>query len=243
MERTTHGVAPLLEIENLISGYGRIEALHGVSMNIKPGEIVSLVGANGAGKTTLLRAISGVQSVSAGTIRFEGQAIDRLPAHARVPLGIAQVPEGRQLFAPLTATDNLMLGAWWRRADDLSAELARVHELFPMLRPLSRSTAGMLSGGQQQMLAIGRALMSKPRLLLLDEPSLGLAPILVDQILDAIVRLKSEGVTVLLIEQNARAALAIADRAYVLETGRITASGTASEIASDERVQRAYLGI
>lgn len=243
MERTTHGVVPLLEIENLISGYGRIEALHGVSMNIKPGEIVSLVGANGAGKTTLLRAISGVQSVSAGTIRFEGQAIDRLPAHARVPLGIAQVPEGRQLFAPLTATDNLMLGAWWRRADDLSAELARVHELFPMLRPLSRSTAGMLSGGQQQMLAIGRALMSKPRLLLLDEPSLGLAPILVDQILDAIVRLKSEGVTVLLIEQNARAALAIADRAYVLETGRITASGTASEIASDERVQRAYLGI
>lgn len=243
MERTTHGVAPLLEIENLISGYGRIEALHGVSMNIKPGEIVSLVGANGAGKTTQLRAISGVQSVSAGTIRFEGQAIDRLPAHARVPLGIAQVPEGRQLFAPLTATDNLMLGAWWRRADDLSAELARVHELFPMLRPLSRSTAGMLSGGQQQMLAIGRALMSKPRLLLLDEPSLGLAPILVDQILDAIVRLKSEGVTVLLIEQNARAALAIADRAYVLETGRITASGTASEIASDERVQRAYLGI
>jgi len=243
LERTTHGVAPLLEIENLISGYGRIEALHGVSMNIKPGEIVSLVGANGAGKTTLLRAISGVQSVSAGTIRFEGQAIDRLPAHARVPLGIAQVPEGRQLFAPLTATDNLMLGAWWRRADDLSAELARVHELFPMLRPLSRSTAGMLSGGQQQMLAIGRALMSKPRLLLLDEPSLGLAPILVDQILDAIVRLKSEGVTVLLIEQNARAALAIADRAYVLETGRITASGTASEIASDERVQRAYLGI
>lgn len=243
MERTTHGVAPLLEIENLISGYGRIEALHGVSMNIKPGEIVSLVGANGAGKTTLLRAISGVQSVSAGTIRFEGQAIDRLPAHARVPLGIAQVPEGRQLFAPLTATDNLMLGAWWRRTDDLSAELARVHELFPMLRPLSRSTAGMLSGGQQQMLAIGRALMSKPRLLLLDEPSLGLAPILVDQILDAIVRLKSEGVTVLLIEQNARAALAIADRAYVLETGRITASGTASEIASDERVQRAYLGI
>ncbi|GIK80351.1 MAG: ABC transporter ATP-binding protein [Pseudorhodoplanes sp.] len=233
----------MLEIENLISGYGRIEALHGVSMNIKPGEIVSLVGANGAGKTTLLRAISGVQSVSAGTIRFEGQAIDRLPAHARVPLGIAQVPEGRQLFAPLTATDNLMLGAWWRRADDLSAELARVHELFPMLRPLSRSTAGMLSGGQQQMLAIGRALMSKPRLLLLDEPSLGLAPILVDQILDAIVRLKSEGVTVLLIEQNARAALAIADRAYVLETGRITASGTASEIASDERVQRAYLGI
>ena len=243
MERTTHGVARLLEIRNLTSGYGRIEALHGVSMNIQPGEIVSLVGANGAGKTTLLRAISGVQPAAAGTIRFEGRAIDRLPAHARVPLGIAQVPEGRQLFAPLTANDNLMLGAWWRRSDDLSAEVARVYELFPMLRPLSRSTAGMLSGGQQQMLAIGRALMAKPRLLLLDEPSLGLAPILVDQILDAIVRLKNEGVTVLLIEQNARAALAIADRAYVLETGRITASGTAAQIAADERVQRAYLGI
>jgi branched-chain amino acid transport system ATP-binding protein len=233
----------LLEIENLTSGYGRIEALHGVSMRINAGEIVSLVGANGAGKTTLLRAISGVQPVTAGAIRFEGKPIERLPAHERVALGIAQVPEGRQLFTPLSVQDNLMLGAWWRGSADPSPELARVHELFPMLRPLSMTTAGMLSGGQQQMLAIGRALMAKPRLLLLDEPSLGLAPILVGQILDAISRLKREGVTILLIEQNARAALAIADRAYVLETGRVTAGGLAAEIEVDERVQRAYLGV
>jgi branched-chain amino acid transport system ATP-binding protein len=160
-----------------------------------------------------------------------------------VTLGIAQAPEGRQLFSPLSVHDNLMLGAWRRRSDDTSAELARVHDLFPMLRPMSRSTAGMLSGGQQQMLAIGRALMAKPRLLLLDEPSLGLAPILVNQILEAIARLKRDGVTILLIEQNARAALAIADRAYVLENGRVTASGTAAQIEADEHVQRAYLGI
>jgi branched-chain amino acid transport system ATP-binding protein len=233
----------LLEIENLTSGYGRVEALHGVSMRIGCGEIVSLVGANGAGKTTLLRAISGVQPITAGTIRFEGKPIHHAPAYERVTLGIAQVPEGRQLFAPLSAHDNLMLGAWWRRSDDLSPELARVHDLFPMLRSLRQATAGMLSGGQQQMLAIGRALMSKPRLLLLDEPSLGLAPILVDQILDAIDHLKREGVTILLIEQNARAALAIADRAYVLENGRVTACGTAAQIEADAHVQRAYLGI
>jgi branched-chain amino acid transport system ATP-binding protein len=233
----------LLEIENLTAGYGRVEALHSVSMRIQAGEIVSLVGANGAGKTTLLRAISGVQPIARGVIRFEGQPIHNLPSHARVALGIAQVPEGRQLFAPLSVHDNLMLGAWWRRSDDSSPELARIYELFPMLRPLGRSTAGMLSGGQQQMAAIGRALMAKPKLLLLDEPSLGLAPILVNQILEAIVRLKSEGVTILLIEQNARAALAIADRAYVLENGRVTASGSAAQIEADEHVQRAYLGI
>ena len=237
------GAGPLLEIENLTAGYGRVEALHSVSMRIHAGEIVSLVGANGAGKTTLLRAISGVQPIVRGVIRFEGQPIHNLPSHARVPLGIAQVPEGRQLFAPLSVHDNLMLGAWWRGSDDSSPELARIYELFPMLRPLGRSAAGNLSGGQQQMAAIGRALMAKPKLLLLDEPSLGLAPILVNQILEAIVRLKSEGVTILLIEQNARAALAIADRAYVLENGRVTASGSAAQIEADEHVQRAYLGI
>jgi len=233
----------LLEIENLSSGYGRVTALRSVSLHIDNGEIVSLIGANGAGKSTLLRAISGVQPIASGAIRFEGRSIERLPAHARVALGIAQVPEGRQLFGPLTARDNLMLGAWSRKSDDSSPELDRIYELFPMLRALNQSAAGMLSGGQQQMLAIGRALMAKPRLLLLDEPSLGLAPILADQILDAIVRLKHEGITVLLIEQNARAALAIADRAYVLETGRLTASGTAAEIACDERVQQSYLGV
>jgi len=233
----------VLEIENLASGYGRIEVLHGISMHIGVGEVVSLVGANGAGKTTLLRTISGVQPHSAGTIRFRGQPIERLPAHRRVALGIAQVPEGRQLFAPLTVRDNLLLGAWLHPSSGPPEELARIHELFPMLRPLGKTAAGMLSGGQQQMLAIGRALMSKPCLLLLDEPSLGLAPILVDQILDAIVQLKREGMTILLIEQNARAALAISDRAYVMETGRVTVTGTAAEIAADERIQQAYLGV
>jgi branched-chain amino acid transport system ATP-binding protein len=233
----------LLEVENLSSGYGRVTALHGVSLHIDNGEIVSLIGANGAGKSTLLRAISGVQPITHGVIRFEGRSVERLPAHARVALGIAQVPEGRQLFGPLTVQDNLMLGAWCRKSDDVTPKLERIYELFPMLRELNMTAAGMLSGGQQQMLAIGRALMAKPRLLLLDEPSLGLAPILADQILEAIVRLKHEGMTVLLIEQNARAALAIADRAYVLETGRITATGTGIEIACDERVQQSYLGV
>jgi branched-chain amino acid transport system ATP-binding protein len=238
-----HGPMRLLEIENLSSGYGRVMALHGVSLSIETGEIVTLIGANGAGKSTLLRAISGVQPIVDGTIRFDGKPIEHLPAHARVALGIAQAPEGRQLFAPLTARDNLMLGAWCRKSADVVPELDRVYELFPMLRALSLTAAGMLSGGQQQMLAIGRALMAKPRLLLLDEPSLGLAPILVDQILDAIVRLKREGVTILLIEQNARAALAIADRAYVLETGRMTATGAAAALAHDEQVQQSYLGM
>jgi branched-chain amino acid transport system ATP-binding protein len=232
----------VLEIENLASGYGRIEALHGISMHIDAGEVVSLVGANGAGKTTLLRTISGVQPHTSGTIRFRGQPIERLPAHQRVALGIAQVPEGRQLFAPLSVRDNLLLGAWLYPSHGPPEELARIYELFPMLRPLGKTAAGMLSGGQQQMLAIGRALMSRPRLLLLDEPSLGLAPILVGQILDAIVELRQAGMTILLIEQNARAALAISDRAYVMETGRVTASGTATDIAADERIQQAYLG-
>src|SRR5229473_2652987 len=165
----------MLSVENLRSGYGRIEALHGVSIEVAEGEIVALVGANGAGKTTLLRAISGVQPISAGRILFEGRPIERLPAHVRVALGIAQVPEGRQVFAPLSVEDNLRLGAWTRRDANLDAELASIYELFPMLAANRHISAGMLSGGQQQMLAIGRALMAKPRLLLLDEPSMGLA--------------------------------------------------------------------
>jgi branched-chain amino acid transport system ATP-binding protein len=233
----------VLSVENLTSGYGRIEALHGISIEVRAGEIVTLIGANGAGKSTLLRAISGVQSISAGSISFDGKSIGRLAAHARVALGIAQVPEGRQLFAPLSVEDNLKLGAWSRRATDFWPDLARIYELFPMLASLRAALAGTLSGGQQQMLAIGRALMAKPRLLLFDEPSLGLAPILVDQILHVVRSLKDEGLTMLLIEQNARAALAIADRAYVLETGRITVSGTAAEIQSDRRVAEAYLGV
>ena len=233
----------MLSVENLASGYGRIEVLHGVSMEVRAGEIVAIVGANGAGKTTLLRAISGVQPITAGRIAFDGRSIETLPAHVRVALGIVQVPEGRQLFAPLSVEDNLKLGAWSRRAVDWNAELARIYQLFPVLDPLRRMAAGMLSGGQQQMLAIGRALMARPRFLLLDEPSLGLAPILVDQILATIRGFKRDGVTVLLIEQNARAALAIADRGYVLETGKITVSGSAADIQSDERVRAAYLGV
>jgi branched-chain amino acid transport system ATP-binding protein len=212
-------------------------------MEVRVGEIVAIVGANGAGKTTLLRAISGVQPITAGRIFFSGKPIETLPAHVRVALGIVQVPEGRQLFAPLSVEDNLKLGTWSRRAVDLGSELARVYELFPVLGSLRLATAGTLSGGQQQMLAIGRALMAKPRFLLLDEPSLGLAPILVDQILEIIRGFKRDGVTVLLIEQNARAALAIADRGYVLETGRVTATGTATDIQVDERVRAAYLGV
>jgi branched-chain amino acid transport system ATP-binding protein len=233
----------VLSVENLRSGYGRIVALHGVSIVVAAGEIVTLLGANGAGKTTLLRAISGVQPISAGSIRFEDRQVDRLPDHARVALGIAQVPEGRQLFAPLTVEDNLKLGAWSRRSGNFAPELTHVYELFPMLAELRRAAAGTLSGGQQQMLAIARALMAKPRLLLLDEPSMGLAPILVDQILNVVQGLRRAGLTVLLVEQNASAALSIADRGYVLETGRVTLSGTAAEIRADRRVREAYLGI
>ena len=233
----------MLSVENLRSAYGRIEVLHGISLEVRAGEIATLVGANGAGKTTLLRAISGVQPITSGTIRFEGKSLNRVPSHLRVALGIAQVPEGRQLFAPLSVEDNLKLGAWSRRAAEIEPQMSRVYALFPMLDELRKAPAGALSGGQQQMLAIGRALMAQPRLLLLDEPSMGLAPILVDRILATTETLKREGITILLVEQNARAALAIADRAYVLETGMIAMSGTAAEIRFDKRVREAYLGV
>lgn len=233
----------MLSIDNVTSAYGRIEVLHGVTLHVDAGEIVCLIGANGAGKTTLLHAISGVQPISGGTITFEGQPIERLPAHARVSVGIAQVPEGRQLFGPLSVKDNLRLGAWARRDADVERDAARVCELFPVLGAIMETPAGALSGGQQQMLAIGRALMAKPRLLLLDEPSMGLAPNLVDHVLSVIRGLREQGLTILLVEQNAQAALAIANRAYVLETGKVTLSGTVSDIQADRRVKEAYLGI
>jgi len=233
----------VLAVENLKSSYGRIEALHGISIKIASGEIVTLVGANGAGKTTLLRAISGIQPISAGRILFEDHSIDDIPAHLRIALGIVQVPEGRQLFAPLSVEDNLKLGGWTRRGGDRHDDIHRVYELFPMLGELRYTTAGALSGGQQQLLAIGRALMARPRLLLLDEPSMGLAPILVDQILNIVLELKHQGLTLLLVEQNASAALAIADRGYVLETGTIAVSGSAAQIQGDQRVREAYLGV
>lgn len=233
----------MLSIDDVRSAYGRIEVLHGVTLHVDAGEIVTLIGANGAGKTTLMHAISGVQPITGGAIRFEGRSIERLPAHARVKAGISQVPEGRQVFDPLSVKDNLRLGAWSRRTADLGQDLARVRTLFPMLEALWEMPAGALSGGQQQMLAIGRALMARPRLLLLDEPSMGLAPNLVDHVLAVIKSLRSEGLTILFVEQNAGAALAIADRAYVLETGKVALSGKAAEIQNDQRVREAYLGI
>ena len=233
----------MLALENVTSRYGRIEVLHGVSLDVAEGEIVTLVGSNGAGKTTLLKAISGVQPVARGSIRFNGSPIDRLPPHRRVALGIAQVPEGRQVFGPLTVEDNLRLGAWARADAEIAADIDRIFETFPALAEKRRIDAGSLSGGQQQMLAIGRALMARPKLLLLDEPSMGLAPLLVDQIFSIIGGLKHQGLTILLVEQNAYGALAIADRAYVMETGRVTMSGSGSALLDDPRVRAAYLGL
>jgi len=234
---------PLLAVRGLRCGYGRIEAVKGVDLEVGAGEIVALVGANGAGKTSLLRAISGVLPLGGGTIRFEGEAIERLRPHERVARGIVQVPEGRQLFAPLSVEDNLRLGAFRRARERIARNLERVYALFPQLAERRQGPAGALSGGQQQMCAIGRALMAEPRHLLLDEPSMGLAPFLVEQILETVARLGKEGVTILLVEQNAMAALSLADRAYVLETGRITRSGTGRALLDDPAVREAYLGV
>lgn len=233
----------MLAIDNLTSRYGRIEVLHGISIRVPKGEIVTLVGSNGAGKSTLMRAISGVQPIASGSIRFDDKAIDRLRPHQRVAAGIAQVPEGRQVFAPLTIEENLQLGAIVRRDSEVRADLDEIYGMFPALAERRAVLSGNLSGGQQQMLAIGRALMARPRLLLLDEPSMGLAPVLVEQIFTIISGLKASGLTVLLVEQNANAALAIADRGYVLETGRIVMSGLGNELMNDQRVRSAYLGV
>lgn len=231
----------MLTVEGLSSAYGRIAVLHGIRLTVAPREIVALIGANGAGKTTLLRCLSGVQPITAGRLEFDGTAIAGLGPHKRVSLGIAQSPEGRQVFGPLSVEDNLRLGAF-RRRDGAAARLDRIYAMFPVLAEKRRIPAASLSGGQQQMLAIGRALMSEPRLLLLDEPSLGLAPLLVDQILAAVTALRQDGVAVLLVEQNAAAALAVADRGYVLETGRVVQEGTGRALLADPRLRDAYLG-
>jgi branched-chain amino acid transport system ATP-binding protein len=232
----------VLEVSGLHSAYGRIEVLKGVSLEVRAGEIVALIGSNGAGKTTLLRALSGVQPITRGEIRFLGERIERLAPHRRVQRGMTQSPEGRQVFGPLSVEDNLRLGAYVRSDAQIAEDRDRIFTMFPILGEKRHLAAGGLSGGQQQMLAIGRALMGKPKLLLLDEPSLGLSPILVDQILAAIVSLKAEGITVLLVEQNASAALEIADRGYILETGRIAGSGEGAALLSDPKVKAAYLG-
>lgn len=233
----------MLEIEGLHSAYGRIEVLKGVNLKVEAGEVVALIGSNGAGKTTLMRALSGVQPITGGAIRFLGERIERLPPHARVRRGIVQSPEGRHVFAPLSVEDNLSLGGYLRRDQDVEKDRQSIYAMFPILHEKRRVHAGGLSGGQQQMLAIGRALMGKPKLLLLDEPSLGLSPLLVDQILAAIATLRANGVTILLVEQNASAALEIAHRGYVIETGRIAFSDTASALLCDPRVKKAYLGL
>ncbi|KAF0222019.1 MAG: Branched-chain amino acid ABC transporter ATP-binding [Rhodospirillaceae bacterium] len=233
----------LLEIQGLESHYGRVKALKGVDVAVKSGELVALVGANGAGKTTMLRALSGVQSISAGSIRFDGHDITRLPAHKRVHLGIAQVPEGRQVFGPMSVEDNLLMGTYRRRGAKPGDDMERMYDTFPILKTKRKQAAGLLSGGQQQMLAMARALMSNPRLLLLDEPSMGLAPLLVGEIFNAVERLKAQGMTILLVEQNAFQALGIADRGYVMETGDITMADDAQVLLGDERVKAAYLGL
>ena len=233
----------MLKVEGLTSHYGRIQALKGVDIQVAPGELVALVGGNGAGKTTLLRTLSGVQPASGGRVVFEGQDITQAKPHARVKLGIAQVPEGRQVWGPLSVEDNLRLGAVLRRDREIAQDLERVFAMFPILKERRRQAAGTLSGGQQQMLAMGRALLTKPRLLLLDEPSMGLAPILVEQILTSVADLKRQGVTIFLVEQNAFAALKIADRGYVLETGKVVLSDSGAALLANERVKEAYLGV
>jgi branched-chain amino acid transport system ATP-binding protein len=233
----------VLELRDVQVFYGRIQALKGVSLTVAEGELVTLIGSNGAGKSTTLKTISGLLRPRAGTILLRDQPLERLAPHRIVALGVSHCPEGRRLFGRLTVAENLRLGAVQRRdAAGVEADLDRVHTLFPVLKDRSRQLAGTLSGGEQQMLAIGRALMGRPSLLLLDEPSLGLAPLLVAAIFDAIRRLKEEGTTILLVEQNARLALDIADRAYVMETGRISLSGSAAELKHNEQVEHTYLG-
>jgi len=233
----------LLEITGLSAHYGRIRALDNVSVEIGEGELVSLVGANGAGKTTLLRVISGIRPASAGRVLFDGKDITRLPPDKRVRRGIVQVPEGRQVFAPMRVEENLLMGGYTRSAAERRAALARQYERFPALAAARNKPAGMLSGGQQQMLAVARALMGKPRLLLLDEPSLGLAPRLVDEVFDTVTALREAGVTIFLVEQNAFQALSIADRGYVMETGQVVLADTGKALLTNERVKAAYLGL
>ena len=232
----------MLEVTALSSHYGRIQALAGIDLKVEDGELVALVGANGAGKTTLLRAISGVQPCS-GRIVYDGQDISALSAERRIRLGIVQVPEGRQVFGPLSVEDNLRLGAYTRTRAESNSELERVYAMFPVLQERFRQPAGVLSGGQQQMLAMGRALMAKPRLLLLDEPSMGLAPRLVEEVFARVRSLKQARTTIFLVDQNARAALSVADRGYVLETGRIVLSGAGAALLANDQVREAYLGM
>ncbi|MEU8637657.1 ABC transporter ATP-binding protein [Amycolatopsis sp. NPDC048633] len=231
----------LLEVEDINVHYGKIAALKGMSIQVDEGEIVSLIGANGAGKTTTLKTISGLRPLTSGRIVFNGQDISKTPGHKRVLLGIGQSPEGRGVFPGMTVQENLLMGAYTRK-DDLQADLAEVYELFPRLAERKTQFGGTMSGGEQQMIAIGRALMTKPKVLLLDEPSMGLAPMLIAQIFDIIREINKRGTTVLLVEQNAQQALKLSDRAYVLETGRVVQSARGADLLNDPKVRAAYLG-
>jgi branched-chain amino acid transport system ATP-binding protein len=234
----------LLEIDKVSLLYGRIQALHSISLYVNEGEIVALIGANGAGKTTTMRAVSGIRPVAAGSIRFNGEDITRLRADLRVIRGICQSPEGRGIFPGMSVQENLEMGAYARRdAPGIRSDMERVLELFPRLQERIKQAGGTLSGGEQQMLAVGRALMSRPKLLLLDEPSMGLAPMLIQQIFNIITEINEQGTTVLLVEQNAQQALSRAHRAYVMETGRIVKTGTGRELLTDPAVKEAYLGV
>ena len=233
----------MLKIENLEVSYGMIKAIKGISFEVSQGEIIALIGANGAGKTTILHTVTGLVPAKAGKIMFDGHDLLKTPAHKIVGMGIAHVPEGRRIFGELTVYENLIMGAFTRKdKNEIKETLEMVYTRFPRLKERKNQIAGTLSGGEQQMLAMGRALMSKPKLLMLDEPSMGLAPILVQQIFDIIKELHEAGTTILLVEQNAEMALRIADRAYVLESGRITLSGTGAELAQSDSVKKAYLG-
>jgi len=239
------GLGSVLKVRSLVTHYGGIQALKGVSLHVDEGEIVALVGANGAGKTTILNTICGLVPASSGEVIFDGKKITNAPTEYLVKLGLNQVPEGRQLFATMSVLDNLILGAYQRSRSDkkrLGEDLDFVYSVFPVLKERSRQRSGTLSGGEQQMLAIGRALMSRPKMLLLDEPSIGLAPMVAKEIFNVILRFREMGTTILLVEQNAKAALSIADRGYVLETGKVILEDTASELMRNKEVQRAYLG-
>ena len=235
-------MAALLEVKNINVYYGAIHAVKDISFEVNQGEIVTLIGANGAGKTTTLQTVSGLLRSRTGSIELEGKPIQNVPAHKLVAHGLAQVPEGRRVFQQMTVEENLEMGAFTQANSTVAPNLERVFDQFPRLKERRRQIAGTLSGGEQQMLAMGRALMSNPKILMLDEPSMGLAPILVEQIFDIIKRLHQAGTTILLVEQNARMALSVADRGYVLETGRITLTGPGRELLADEAVKKAYLG-
>lgn len=232
----------LLSVRDMHVYYGSIHAIKGISFDVEEGEVVTLIGANGAGKSTTLKTVSGLMVPRAGEIEFAGESIASVPANDLVPKGLALCPEGRSLFQAMSVEENLEMGGYTRPKNEVADDMERIFALFPRLKERRRQIAGTLSGGEQQMVAMGRAMMSRPRLLMLDEPSMGLAPILVQEIFNTIRRLHDEGTTVLLVEQNAQMALSVADRAYVLETGHIAMDGPASELAADDRVRKAYLG-